>query len=60
MIAPRLIPIASMRKMTAQAFQPSRSNTAEATVVSATTPLTERSIPPVRITNVMPMPLIKR
>ena len=39
---------------------PRASNTAEATVVRATTPLTERSMPPVRITNVIPMPLISR
>ncbi len=54
------MPISSISGITAQAFQPARSSAAEATVVSATTPLTERSIPPVRMTSVIPMALISR
>ncbi len=49
-----------MSRITTQVFHPSRSNAADATVVSATTPLTERSMPPVRMTNVIPMALIKK
>ena len=51
--------MSSTNKITAQGFQSSRSSAAETTVVSATTPLTERSIPFERITKVIPMALIR-
>ena len=60
MIAPRAIPISSMSRTTIQGLMPSRSMAAVATVVRAMTPLTDRSIPPDRITRVMPTALISR
>ncbi len=60
MIAPRAIPISSISRTTSQGLVSARSRAALATVVSATTPLTDRSIPPERITSVMPTALISR
>ena len=58
---PNAMPISSTITITSQGSMPSfRRSAAETTVVRATTPPTERSIPPDRITNVMPMALISR
>ncbi len=59
-VAPMTMPIASMRSITTHGSHSPRSSAAEATVVSAMTPPTDRSIPPDRITKVMPIALIRR
>ena len=60
-VAPKAIPMTSTMTITSHGSVPLlRSSAAETTVVSATTPPTDRSIPPDRITNVMPMALISR
>ena len=46
--------------MTTTGLAPFCSNEAEATLVSAMTPATDRSIPPVMITSVMPMDTMSR
>ena len=51
---PRAAPITSTASIAAGAGQPSLSSVAHTIVVSATTEPTDRSIPPVRITNVIP------
>jgi hypothetical protein len=52
---PNKIPITNINGITTYGLIPAWSNAADAVVVNATTPPTERSIPPVRITNVMPI-----
>ena len=60
-VAPMAMPMTSMRPMTTHGSMPSpRRRAAEATVVRATTPPTDRSIPPDRMTNVMPIALMSR
>jgi len=61
MNAPNAVPISSTSGMAAIGFQPRCSTSAASTmVVSATTEPTERSIPPDRITNVMPTATMMR
>ena len=54
-ISPRKDPAASTVMITAQAGQPSRSRVAASTEPRAITAPTDRSIPPDRMTKVMPM-----
>ena len=55
-----VIPMDNTMRITNHGFIPSRSKAAETTVDRTTTPLTERSIPFVRMTKVIPMALIRR
>ena len=54
------MPITIIKGMTTIGLAPSRSKAAEATLVSAMTPPTDRSIPPVMMTSVMPMDTINK
>src|SRR5688500_1764623 len=58
--APNNPPATTSIGMTTHGFQPSFVNAAAAIVVSARTEPTDRSMPPVRITNVMPIATIAR
>ena len=58
--APNTRPITSMSAMTTTGSQPSLRSTAEATVVSATTPLTDRSMPPEMMTSPSPTTRMSR
>jgi len=61
MNAPNAVPISSTSGMATMGFQPRCSTSAASTmVVSATTDPTERSMPPDRITNVMPTATMMR
>ena len=58
--APNSRPITSISGMTSHGSHPSVSSAAEATVVSATTPPTDRSIPPEMITRPSPTTRMSR
>ena len=60
-VTPMTMPITSMSPITSHGSIPLlRRRAADATVVSATTPPTERSMPPDRMTNVIPIALMSR
>ena len=60
-VAPNAMPMSSIRAITSHGSMPlPRRRAAEATVVRATTPPTDRSIPPDTMTKVIPMALMSR